>query len=210
MPFIPAKNGKEEKIWLLFWRTKDPGKIVHFDLCGKLRKGNHGRKYFCAFIDQHIRFMHDVGLRKKSETAEVFQQYLVLNHVKKYFNIGVKKLYTDGGREYFNVKVDDHKLTGGVKLEEVGLSGKYWQFAVEHASYVKKLNYSLVAVLLFASKIDRQETNSEEYQSFRLCFIRLHGKAGNKISCKSPASHIIINVMKMESTLYSELVTSTF
>lgn len=55
--------------------------------------------------------MHVVGLRKKSETAEVSKKYKALSEVKMHFKNDVERLHTNGGREYVNVRVAKHTLT---------------------------------------------------------------------------------------------------
>lgn len=108
-----------------------------------------------------------MGLRKKSEKAEVFEQYKAHSLVKKYFENSVERQHSDGGREYVNALVDEHTLTTSetsqhnpfsetpqhhpvpervirtlikpvrVVHEEAGMSDKYRKFAVEHAFFVK-------------------------------------------------------------------------
>lgn len=71
--------------------------IVHSDLYGKLRTSTHGSKYFCAFIDQHSRYTHVVGIKEKGHTGNVVEQYKKFDHVGKYFKNGLERLHTDGG-----------------------------------------------------------------------------------------------------------------
>lgn len=101
-------KAKEKSFDFSFETTKYHGEVVLSNLCGKLPNSIDGSRYFYTFIDQHTRFMHIVGLRKKNEKAEVFEQYKVLSHVKKYFGSGVERPHTEGSREYENVKVGDH------------------------------------------------------------------------------------------------------
>lgn len=74
--------------------------------------------------------MHVVGLRKKSEIAEVFEQYKALGLVKKLFKNDVERLHTNGGREYINVQVDEHILTT--------------TDTPQHNSFAKRVNRTLI------------------------------------------------------------------
>ena len=141
-----------------FKPAKYPGEIVHSDLAGPLPMSMDGALYACTFMDQYSRFTHAAGLRSKSDAVEATESYKVLEHVKKYFPKGVERLHTDGGGEYENADVNEHSETTPhtpqhnpfaerfnrtflepirTMLEQTGLSGKYWEYAMDHVAYIK-------------------------------------------------------------------------
>lgn len=58
-----------------FEPTSNPGEVFHSAWCGKLLRSTHGNRYFCTFMDQHLRYIHVVGVRWKSNTKEGSEAY---------------------------------------------------------------------------------------------------------------------------------------
>lgn len=146
------------------------GEIVHSHSCGKLPASIHGNRYFCTFVDQYSRFTHVATIKEKGDASNV-SKYKKLAQVEKYFKNGIKRLHTDGGGEYKLVDVYLHTETTPdtpqhnpfaerinrtlvetvrVMLEQAGLSAKYWEYAIEHAAYVKnRLPHSALSCSLY-------------------------------------------------------------
>lgn len=157
----PCKLGKATKKQFKsrFEPANYSGEIVHTDLMGPLPPAMNGTKYVCTFTDQYSRYSHVVGLQSKDEAVQAIEEYKQLGHVKKYFKNGiVERLHTDGGREFSTADVAEHSITTPhtpqhnpfserlnrtfmdpvrVMLEQSGLSAKYWDYCIDHVSYVK-------------------------------------------------------------------------
>jgi len=73
--------------------------IVHTDLCGPISPtALKGFKYFIIFIDDFSHFTIIYLLKEKSETFNIFKEYV--NYVMNRFNININYLYCDNGGEY--------------------------------------------------------------------------------------------------------------
>eukprot|EP00171_Calliarthron_tuberculosum_P022539 IDg22539t1 len=141
-----------------FEEAEQPGEVVHSDLAGPLPISLDGAVYACTFTDQFSRFSHVAGLKTKSDTFDAIEQYKTLSHVTKYYPNGVQRLHTDGGGEYSGTTVQEHTTTTPhtpehnpfserynrtflesvrVMLEQAGLDAKYWEYALDHAVYIK-------------------------------------------------------------------------
>lgn len=105
----PCRLGKAHKKTFdyHFDKVDHPGEIVHSDLAGPLPTSTNGCKYFCTFTDQFSRFSHVAGIRKKSDVAELYEEYKALSHVKKFFPRRIERLHSDGGGEYENLKAEE-------------------------------------------------------------------------------------------------------
>lgn len=156
-PCIMGKS-KRKSFDSEFEPAQNAGETVHSDLCGKLPAIIHGNKYFCTFIDQFSRYTHVAAIKIKGETRIFVKENKKLIHVQKYFKNGVERLHTDGGGAYKLVDAVLHTETTPdttqhnpyaerinrelvepvrVRLEEAGLGAKYWEYAIEHDSYIK-------------------------------------------------------------------------
>lgn len=67
----------------------------------------HANQYFCIFIDQRSRLTYVVGI-KKGQATNVFKDYKVFGHVKKYHKTRVQRLHTDCGGKYKPIRVMIH------------------------------------------------------------------------------------------------------
>ncbi len=91
-------------------------------------------------------------------TLETFEAYKKSNIVRKYYPEGVQRLHRDGGGETECANILEHTQTTHYSpqhnifaervnrtildhvrtlLEEAGLSAKYWEYALNHAAFVK-------------------------------------------------------------------------
>ena len=159
-PCHPCKLGKATKKSFKsnFKPVQFPGEVVHPDLVGPLPVSLDGAVYVCTFIDRYSRYTHAVGIAKKSDVPEMFEDFKTHEHVKKYFKNGVVRLHTDGGGEYEKVDIELHSETTPhtpqhnpfserfnrtflepirTMLGQAGLSGKYWEYALGQVVYVK-------------------------------------------------------------------------
>lgn len=142
--------------------VKYPGEVVHSDLTGPFPLSLDGAKHACTFMDQFSRFTHSTGLAAKSDALEATEVYKQVSHVQKFFPKGVERLHTDDGGEYKNVDFMKHSETTPhtpqhnpfsehfnrtffdpirTMLEQAGLSGKYWEYAMDYTVYVKNRIY---------------------------------------------------------------------
>jgi len=82
-------------------RCKQPGELVHSDLCGEFQEVSlGGGKYFVTFIDNATRYtrIYILANKKPKTVLKVFKEYIAW--AEKQSGYSVKAIRTDGGREY--------------------------------------------------------------------------------------------------------------
>ncbi|MBW0503153.1 hypothetical protein O181_042868 [Austropuccinia psidii MF-1] len=89
-----------------FSDTTMPLDCIHMDIVGPISPPSvSGHQYFLTIIDQHTSFKITRFLRQKSEAYKEFiiQQKLIEN----IHNREIKKIITDGGREFINQQIKE-------------------------------------------------------------------------------------------------------
>ena len=93
-------------------RTKQPGEIIHTDICGPFTNSKSKYRYFCLFKDDFTRYRHIYFLREKSEAKAKLEQMLAESKVAGHT---VKELLSDNGGEFDNENVRNILNRNGVK-----------------------------------------------------------------------------------------------
>lgn len=98
-------------------RTKTTGilELIHTDLNGPHNTvGFGGEKYFLTFVDDYSKCGKTYCIKNKSETADCLIEYV--NLVENKFNVKVKKLQCDNGKEYLNQEIYKFIKQKGIEL----------------------------------------------------------------------------------------------
>lgn len=92
------------------------GDKIYSDLCGPMPTSSvSGAKYFITFIDAYSKYVTVYFLKYKSEALEAFRKYVQI--VENKFDIKVKTLHTDNGKEYCNENFNEYANNKGITLE---------------------------------------------------------------------------------------------
>ena len=135
--------------------------IIHVDIWGPFPVSSlHGHRYFLIVVDDHSRFTWVYIMQNKSETRKHLIRFI--NYVETHFNVKVKTIRSDNGREftmtyYFNSKGIAHQTTCNETPEQNGiverkhqhllnvtrallfhskLSNQFWTYALMHATFL--------------------------------------------------------------------------
>ena len=78
-----------------------PFHLMHSDVWGPSRVTNlSGARWFVTFIDDCTRVTWVFLMKQKSDVVHIFPTFH--NMIKTQFGVGIKRVRTDNGREYFN------------------------------------------------------------------------------------------------------------
>ena len=97
-------------------RAKEPLKLVHSDLCGKMgEKSLSGAEYFLSFIDDSTRYVWVYFLKSKDEVFSKFVEWKAM--VETSTGRKLKILHSDNGGEYTSNEFKAHVTAEGVRHE---------------------------------------------------------------------------------------------
>lgn len=150
------------------------------DVAEKLRTSINGAKYLVTLIDQYSRYTQVAGLKAKSDTPEAFNFYKQAPVVQKYFPRGVLTLHSDGRGEYEKCDIPEASTTTAdtpqhnpfsecisrtykepmrAIAEQAGLCASYWEYALDHLSYIKnRLPHSALGYSPFENLTGKKPT----------------------------------------------------
>ena len=107
MSKVPFKNDRS--------KTSEILELIHTDLNGPHRTtGYGGEKYFLTFIDDYSKCAKIYCIKRKSETANCFKEFV--NLVENRFNKRIKKLRCDNGKEYMNNEIYNFARDKGIEI----------------------------------------------------------------------------------------------
>jgi len=144
-------------------KTTHPFQLIHMDLVGPITESLYGNKYILTILDDFTRFNWVYFIKNKSDTYNSFKIWY--NMIKNVHHANLKNIRTDNGLEFININFKNfcnehgiiHQTTipynpqqngraerlNGILinsatalLEDAKLSRKFWQDAVETASYI--------------------------------------------------------------------------
>lgn len=96
-------------------RSKEPGAVIHADLCGPMENTTFGNAlYFLCFTCDYSRFRIVYFLKNKSETAQKVAEMIAL--INNHYSLRVRTFQCDGGKEFDNNEVKSIMSKSGIKL----------------------------------------------------------------------------------------------
>lgn len=96
-------------------RATSPGEIFHADLCGKMStKSLGGANFFLLLKDDFSRYCYVYFLKEKSDVFENLKLFYAEVQADGH---SIKRLRTDGGKEFCNGDVREFLLSKGIKHE---------------------------------------------------------------------------------------------
>ena len=95
-------------------KAKDVLKIIHSDVCGPFREmARSGFYYFITFIDDLSRYGHLFLMKNKSESFEMFKEFIA--QLENQTGKSIKTLRSDRGGEYLSTEfiefLKEHGIT---------------------------------------------------------------------------------------------------
>eukprot|EP00833_Pecoramyces_ruminatium_P007340 jgi/Orpsp1_1/1181372/evm.model.c7180000076991.1 len=151
-PFYPAET-----------KTSHPFQLIHMDLVGPITESLYGNKYILTILDDFTRYNWVYFIKNKSDTFGTFKMWY--NIARNIYNSNLKNIRTDNGSEFLNNQFKNFCIEHGIVhqttvpyspqqngraerlngvlinsatalLEDAKLSRRFWQDAIETASYI--------------------------------------------------------------------------
>ena len=137
--------------------------LIHMDLVGPIAPSVNGNKYFLTILDDFSRFGWVLFLQSKNDTFNHFINWY--NKTFNFFNISIKAIRTDNGKEFLNNNFKIFCQQNGIYqqhtipynpsqngraerfngilissakalLNEAKLSHTFWEFAIDTANFI--------------------------------------------------------------------------
>ncbi|UYV70787.1 hypothetical protein LAZ67_8000616 [Cordylochernes scorpioides] len=82
------------------YASTQPGNLIHVDVCGPMQEvSKGGMRYFVCFKDDFTKYRSVYFLKEKSQVIEKLEQFILETKTTGHI---VKKILTDGGKEFVN------------------------------------------------------------------------------------------------------------
>lgn len=121
-------------------QTNNKLELIHTDLCGPMEVGSlSGCKYLLTFVDDYTRKVYGYFLKEKSEVPDKFNEFK--NLVENETGLRIKKIRSDNGKEYVNLRMKAimekcgirHELTVPYSPQQNGVAERLNRTIIEKA-----------------------------------------------------------------------------
>lgn len=133
-------------------KTKEPGELVHADVCGYMDPTSYGgSRYFLLFKDNFSHYKTVYFLSSKTEVLKFFVDYL--KKTKNQLGREIRRLRTDNGLEFVNAQMKEIIRDRGIEHETSV------PYTPEQNGSVERENRTIVEAartMLFAKGLDKR------------------------------------------------------